>query len=96
MAKPTYAPGTEYIVTMTNGDRIATGGFDGVQSLFEVINSLWDGKVGNGSEGSITAWTIEQKVSWNKIDTYEVLINPSTVVAILDLRGTDSVAKLGV
>lgn len=92
MAKATYAPGTEYILTLNNGEKLATGGFEDVQSFFKVAKDLWNGD----QEGSITAWEPAKKVTWNKIEAYEVLLNPYTIVAVLDVRGTDKVVNLNV
>lgn len=90
MHAPMFAPGTEYILTLNNKVQLATGGFEDVQSLFSVVKALWEGK----QEGSITTWTADRKTAWSKIDTYESLLNPYTIVAVLDVRGTDQVSKI--
>ena len=90
MAKATYAPGTEYIVTLNNGNQLATGGFDNVQAFFNTVKALWDGS----EEGSITTWDVNKKITWSSITTYETLFNPYTIVAVLDVRNTDLVVRL--
>ena len=90
MAISTYAPGTEYLITLNNGGQLATGGFEDVQSLFETVKALWDGK----REGAITTWEPTKRNTWSKIDTYESLLNPYTIVAILDIRDTNLVHKV--
>ena len=90
MSTPTYAPGTEYLMTLNNGTQLATGGFDDVQSLFDTIKALWDGK----REGAITTWEPTKRDTWTNIVTFKSLLNPYTIVAILDMRDTNLVHKV--
>lgn len=87
----TYAPGTEYLINLNNGGQLATGGFDSVQSLFNVVKAIWGGE----QEGSITTWDATKRQTWSSIQTYESLLNPYTIVAILDIRESILVPKIG-
>lgn len=92
MAKATYAPGTEYLITTCDGAQFAVGGFATAQTLLRQIDTMWHGD----QSGTLLAWDPVKKVSWNKIEAYGVLLNPETITCIADIRATDKIAKLHV
>lgn len=91
MSKATYAPGTEYLITLSNGVQLATGGFKDAFSLLSFIQDIWSGE----KQGCLTLWEPNKKVTWSRIEAYQSLLNPDQIAAILDIRGTTLVVKLG-